>query len=339
MSEKIMKMKKVVIISLVLICVLGGYFYYDSQNKSNGDDLTLYGNVDIRYVNLAFQQAGRLEELLVEEGDSVKKGELLAKLDAKSFKNKVDVARANLLYAKAELANTIAGSRDQEIAAAYQAIKRLEAKVVLTKATLKRQTKLYNDGAVSKEKLDDAIASYKESEALLAAAKEQYSLLLEGADKDDLAIANAKVAIQKAQLESAEITLNETKLYAPVNAIVQSRILEPGAMVGTSAPILTLSVRSPLYIRTYVDEPNLGKIRMGQKVNIYTDTNSKVYHGHVGFISGTTEFTPKTVQSEELRTDLVYRVRIIVDDATLDLNQGQPVTIKINKNNALEKSK
>lgn len=339
MNEKIKKMKKKIIIILMIICVIGGYVYYDSQPLNNDSASTFYGTVDIRYVDLAFQQPGRLEELLVEEGDCVKKGELLATLDAKLFKNAVNVAMANLNYSKAQLANTLSGSRDQEIEGAYQDSKRLEAKVVLTKINLKRQTKLYKDGAVSKVKLDDAVAAYKERKAAFAAAKQHYLLLEEGADKDDLAIAHAKVDILKAQLDSSQIILNETKLYAPIDAIVQSRILEPGAMVGVDTPVLTLSVRSPMYIRAYVDEPNLGNIAMGQKVRIYSDTSSKVNKGHVGFISRTSEFTPKSVESSELRSDLMYRVRIIVDDESNGLNQGQPVTIKLEPVSFAKKNK
>lgn len=339
MNKKLKKMKKKIIIILILVCALGGYIYYDAQELNNDSALTLYGNVDIRYVNLAFQQSGRLEELLVEEGNSVKKGDLLAKLDAKPFENAVKVARANLNYSKAQLANTLSGPRDQEIEAAYQESKRMEAIVLLAKTNLKRQTKLYSDGAVSKVKLDDATEAYKEGTAAFAAAKQQYLLLEEGADKDDIAIAYANVEIVKAQLDSSQTTLDETKLYAPVDAIVQSRILEPGAMVGASAPVLTLSVRSPMYIRAYIDEPNLGNIAMGQKVKIYTDTSSKAYKGHIGFISGTAEFTPKSVETTELRTDLVYRVRIIVDGDASDLNQGQPVTIKLESLSIEKKSK
>ena len=127
--------------------------------------------------------------------------------------------------------------------------------------------------------------------------------------------------------------MDETKLFAPDNAIIQTRILEPGSIVSINVPVLSLSVRTPIYIRAYVNETLLGKISLGQKMEIYTDSRKAPYQGHIGFISGTAEFTPKTVETASLRTDLVYRLRILVDGNALGLNQGQPVTIKMTSTN------
>jgi len=320
--------KKWTLIFVLLFCI-GGYFYYTTQ-ESTGDHSTLYGNVDVRYVNLAFQHAGRLQTLFVDEGDKVKQGQLLATLDAKSYQDKMKIAKANLTLAKAQLSNILAGSRDQEIKAAYQDTQRLKATLSLAQSTLDRQEKLYKKGAVSRDILDNVKASYNETLAALLSAQQKYSLLKEGADKDDIAMAQAKVDIQQAYYDSAKTTLDETQLYAPLNATVESRVLEPGSMVGASTPILVLSIRSALYVRAYIDEIDLGKIALGDPVKIYTDSSDKAYQGHIGFIASTSEFTPKTVETPSLRTDLVYRIRIIIDGDGQGLNQGQPVTIKFN---------
>lgn len=325
-------MNKKIILLIVIIIAVSGYFYYGKQQQAQQmADPVLYGNVDIRSVNLAFRQAGRLERMWVDEGDSVLKGELLAQLDNADFINALEIAKANLNLVNAQLAKVLSGTRAQEIEAAHQDIIRLQSKLVLANSTLQRQESLRKTGAASQGTLDNAKAAFTEATAELAAAKQKYSLLKEGADKEEIAIAYAQIDIAKAQLASAQTTLNETKLYAPDNALVQTRILEPGSIVGMDAPVLSLSVRTPVYIRAYAGEPLLGKISLGQKMEIYTDSREAPYQGHIGFISGTAEFTPKTVETASLRTDLVYRLRVLVDGDDLGLNQGQPVTIKLHK--------
>ena len=321
--------KKIVLLILIIIAT-SGYFYYQKQQQiEQQGDPTLYGNVDIRSVNLAFRQTGRLEKMLVDEGDHVLKGQLLAELDNSEFINASTIAKANVNLAKAQLTQVLSGSRAQDIEAAHQDIKRLQAKLTLASSTLQRQQRLLKTGAVSQGDLDNANATYNEASAALAVAEQQFSLLKEGSDKDDIAIAYAQIDIAQAQLSVAQTTLDEAKLYAPDNAIVQTRILEPGTIVGVNAPVLSLSVRSPVYIRAYVSEPLLSKVSLGQKIKIYTDNNQSTYQGHIGFISGTAEFTPKTVETASLRTDLVYRLRILIDGDDTGLNQGQPVTIKL----------
>lgn len=323
-------MKKKIIVLLVFLCAIGGYFYYEKhQQLQQMQDPVLYGNVDIRCVNLAFRQTGRLQDMLVDEGDRVVKDQLLAELDNQPFKNALAISQANLQLVKAQLAKVLSGSRSQDIEAAYQDIQRLKATLALANTTLIRQKRLRKTGAVSQGAVDNARATYKEVTAALAAAQQKFSLLKEGADKEDIAIAYAQVDVAQQQVNSAQTTLDETRLYAPNNAWVRTRILEPGSIVGMNTPVLSLSVRMPVYIRAYVDEPLLGVLSLGQEVVVYTDSGDATYHGHVGFISGSAEFTPKTVETTSLRTDLVYRVRILVDGEAKGLNQGQPVTIKL----------
>jgi HlyD family secretion protein len=325
-------MNKKFMLLIVIISVISGYFYYNKQQQAQQmADPVLYGNVDIRTINLAFRQSGRLDKVLVDEGDSLIQGELLAQLDNASFINSLEISKANLALAKAQLAQVLSGSRSQEIEAAHQDIKKLQAKLVLANSTLQRQELLRKTGATSQGSLDNAQALSNEAIAELASAKQRFSLLKEGADKEDIAIAYAQIDIAQSQVAAAQTTLDETKLYAPNNALVQTRVLEPGSIVGMNDPVLSLSVRTPVYIRAYVNEPLLGKISLGQKVEIYTDSREGAYQGHIGFISGTAEFTPKTVETPSLRTDLVYRLRILVDGDDMGLNQGQPVTIKLQK--------
>lgn len=142
-------------------------------------------------------------------------------------------------------------------------------------------------------------------------------------------IAEADLQYAKASLDIAETALEDTILKSPSDGIVLIRISEPGTLLSAGVPVYTISLNDRMWARAYVKETDLGKMQIGTKVKIYTDSTTKVYNGHIGFISSTAEFTPKTIETASLRTDLVYRLRIVIDDADNDLKHGMPVTIKL----------
>ncbi|KGP62684.1 hemolysin secretion protein D [Legionella norrlandica] len=171
--------------------------------------------------------------------------------------------------------------------------------------TYQRRAQLVSNGAVSKALFDDAVALKDAS--------------------------HAEVSVAKANLEKAQISLNDTEIHAPTHGKILTRIQEPGAIVNTAEPVYTLAIDNPVWVRAYIDEPFLGKIYPGQAALVYTDSNpDKPYKGHIGFISPQAEFTPKIVETTQLRTDLVYRIKVIVDQPDNGLRQGMPVTVKIN---------
>ncbi|KTD61904.1 HlyD family secretion protein [Legionella spiritensis] len=173
--------------------------------------------------------------------------------------------------------------------------------------TFRRRSRLVKDGAVSKALYDDAIAQRDE--------------------------AIARTATAKARVARAEIALNDTEIHSPTNGTILTRVREPGAVVTETQPVYTLAIDSPVWVRTYVPEPDLGRIYPGQEALVFTDSNpDNPYKGHVGFISPQAEFTPKTVETTELRTDLVYRLRVVVNNPDNGLRQGMPVTVKIHLN-------
>lgn len=285
-------MKKKIVLLLLILILIGLSAYFVFRQKENTNELTLYGNIEIRQVDLSFQVSGQIEKMLKEEGDSVKKGELIAILDDKDY-------RSNLQKASAEVNKALALSRDA--ASKYE-----------------RQLPLCSDSTVSPQDCETLLNTKDKT-------KSDYEAAL-------------------AQKTFSQNQLDYTKIYAPEEGTVTVRVQEPGATVAKGQTVYTISKTKPVWIRAYVNETDLGNVKYGQKTKILTDTidpqtgSPREYQGYVGYISPVAEFTPKTVQSTDLRTTLVYRIRVYVDDIDEYLRQGMPVTIKINLVNKGENS-
>lgn len=275
-------MRKGFVLILILCSIalgIRGYFFYKSFREEK-DHITLYGNVDVRQVDLGFRVSGRVEKLYFEEGDLVRKGTLMATLEKQPYEDLVLQSKANLESIKNSLKNA--------------------------ETLLKRRQELIKDGSVSQEDLDDALTSR------------------------DVYLANLKAA--EANLGVSIKNFKDTNVYAPSDGTILTRIREPGTVVNVADPVYTLSIISPVWIRAYVAEPFLGMIYPDMLAEVHTDTKGgKVYEGRIGFVSPVAEFTPKTVETTQLRTDLVYRLRVYVDNPDWGLRQGMPVTVVLKK--------
>lgn len=299
------------------------------EHDSGHGALELYGNVDIREVELAFRQPGRLSRMTHEEGDRVQAGELLAEIDDTPYQNSRALAEAQARQAQAGLDKLHRGHRRQEIAQAEQTVRQSEAAFTLATRELQRYGPVAETGASTRQALDQARSQKDQAAAQLASAREALALSREGFRREDIAASEAGLAGAKANLAQAETALSDTRLHAPVDAVILSRIREPGSMVTPQEPVYTLSLRDPIHVRAYVSEPHLGLAVPGTPVTVQTDSSDKTYHGQIGFVSPRAEFTPKSVETTELRTDLVYRLRIVVHDADDALRQGMPVTVRM----------
>ena len=273
-----MKYIKIILVAAVIVGIveLAIYIYYRRSNSENA--LVLYGNVDIRQVDLSFRVPGKVIDLKFEEGEFVRKGDVVAILDQNPYSNEATRSLANLLSVKARYENS--------------------------QKLLENRLGVINESAVSVEDLDVSATNYESLKAEVAAAESALAI--------------------------AEDNLSYTVCYAPNDGVILTRIKEPGSVVSAGDPVYNLSILSPLWVRAYIDEPDLGKISYGMEARVYTDVKGgKVYRGKVGFISPVAEFTPKTVQTEKLRTALVYGIRVYVDDPDQVLKQGMPVTVKL----------
>jgi len=330
------------LIRLAVVAALlagGGYAYLHYwRTQSPSDEIVLYGNVDIREADLAFNVAGRIETMLVEEGDEVRKGELLATLEPALYQGEVDAADAQVAAQKAVLDRLLAGSRQDEIKRARDNVRALEAQLELAQAMLKRTRQLVTDSYAPMQKLDEDQARVSNLEAQLKASGAELSLAIEGPRAEDITAARAQLRAREAEKALAQQRLDYTKLFAKEDGVIRTRIAEPGAVVMSNSPVYTLALRDPVWVRTYISETDLGRIRPGMKAQVLTDSEpGKVHEGWVGFISPVAEFTPKTVETPELRTSLVYQLRVYVKDPDDSLRQGMPVTIRLETRQAQQK--
>lgn len=321
-------MRFVLLLAATAALALGGYAWLHPAQTDAGS-LVMYGNVDIRDVEMAFRQSGRLASLSFEEGDRVEAGDLLGELDAQPFRDAVARADAEVRLAVAELDKLRRGYRVQEVAEATQSVRQAEAALAFAEGELKRQSAVVDSGATTRHAHEQARSARDQAAAQLAAAKSAWAMRKEGYRREDIAAAEARLAGAEASLAQARTALSDTQLYAPAPAIVLTRAREPGSMVNATTPVYTLSLRNPIYVRAYVGESRLGQAVPGTRVTVHSDSTDKIYQGQIGFVSPRAEFTPKSVETTELRTDLVYRLRIVVANPDDALRQGMPVTIRV----------
>jgi HlyD family secretion protein len=299
------------------------------RNK-DPDTVILYGNVDIRQVELGFRVPGRIAKLNFEEGESVDAGTPLAQLDARTYEQDVQSAEAQAAQQAATLERLERGPRPAEIAQARAALSERRADAENAGRAFARAQQLMPQGAITRASFDDAQAAKSRAEARVAEAREALRLLEQGTRAEDIAAARANLDAARARLASSRTALADTQLLAPSDGIVLSRVREPGAIVSPNDIVYVLSLVRPVWVRAYIAEPQLGRINPGMEVSVASDTApGRTHRGRVGFVSPVAEFTPKSVETPDLRTDLVYRLRIIVDDVDPSLRQGMPVTVRV----------
>ena len=291
--------------------------------------LTLYGNVDVRQVELAFRVPGRIESIAYDEGARVPAGAELARLDPRPLKDALASAAAQIAQADAELARSRNGNRGQDIARAQALVAEQQAMVARAKADYDRRLALLPSGAISQALVTASKGDYEASLARLRAAEDAASLQRAGSRREDVAAASARRQAALAQARSARTNLADAALTAPQAGTVLTRAREPGAIVQGGETVMTLTIDRPMRVRAYIAQGALARISPGMAVLVTADGNPRTYHGTIGFISPTAEFTPKSVQTESLRADLVYRLRINVSDPDDALRQGQPVSIAV----------
>ncbi|MEJ1963324.1 MAG: efflux RND transporter periplasmic adaptor subunit [Gammaproteobacteria bacterium] len=324
--------RRLIVIVLVAVAAVGAGVYYWKSRAANDPQaaFTMWGNVDVHQVELGFRVSGRVAKLNADEGDRVAPGTVLAQLDRVPFETDVAAATAQVAMAQAQFDKATRGYRSEEIAQAAAAVRQREADIANARVTDERLKGLFPQGAVTRQQMDDADARVRESDAQLASAREQLAMVTKGSRIEDIQTQEANLAAAKANLEKARTAFEDATLLAPSGGIVSVRAREVGAIVQAGQTIYTVALTDPVWIRAYVPQPRLGRIKPGMTVKIEVDSAAgRQFDGAVGFISPEAEFTPKSVQTEQVRDDLVYRLRVVAKDPDNLFRQGMPVTVRV----------
>lgn len=325
---------KIVILAVIFISagVLGGRWFIKMKDNPSATELKIYGNIDIRDANLAFNEQERIAETFVEEGDRVKKGQVLARQQTHRLEAQIREVEAQIAAQQEVVKRFEAGTRPQEVEQARAEAAAARATVRNSMLTFERISKTSGAGATSQQALDNVRAQLDVDRAQLKVKEKALNLALEGPRKEDIAEAKNTLEALKASLSLLKIRFADMTLISPSPGIIRNRILEPGEMASPDRPVVTLALIDPKWVRAYVPEPDLGRINLGMKAKILSDSfPDQSFEGWIGFISPVAEFTPKTVETEDLRTKLVYEVRVFVHDSKDLLRLGMPVTVIVDR--------
>ncbi len=324
-------MKRLALILMVLgaTCSAAGWTSWSLGYRNHVDkQLTLYGNVDLRQVQLAFNNSERISAALVQEGDRVRHGQVLARLDTSRLQPQVAQAEAQAAAQRQIVERLHHGSRPEEIAQARANVDLAKADATKARQDLARLEALLPRKAASQSDYDTGRAALDMALARLQVNQKALDLAVMGPRAEDIAQAEAQLKASEAQVQLLRQQLADAQLIAPLDGIVRTRIMEPGEMSSPQRPVFSLAITDPKWVRAYVSEPDLGKVRSGMAASVAVDSfPDRRFDGWVGFVSPVAEFTPKAVQTDELRTSLVYEVRVFVKDPAEELRLGMPATV------------
>lgn len=312
-------MKKLILFLPLCLIYFSGCFQEKKETK-------FYGNVDVRTVSLAFRVSGRVDTLNFDEGQKLKKGDIIATIENSIFKENLNQMDAQIKLQEIQIQKLEKGYRIEEIEKAKAKLAEVKINLDRTNKDFKRAEELSKTKSISIQSYDDAKALALDLQAQYDYAKSSLELLQNGYEKEDISSAKATLESLKAQRNILQINYDDTVLYSPVDGTIITKVYEPGSIINSSQTIVEIAKSDDYWVRSYLSEKYLGLVKAGMKAVITNDSN-KTYEGVVSFISPIAEFTPKTVQTEDLRTDLVYRFRIIVKNVDDNLKQGMPVTI------------
>ncbi len=325
-----MKMKFGVAAGLLALGLLGGAFWLRVESGVP-QGIILYGNADQRQVELAFIDAERIVEVLAEEGDVVKPGQVLARLETRRLRDRMAAVEAQVMVSEAALERLKNGTRPEEIDQARAAVDQAEAEAAYAAQQYKRYSDIWQKSggtAVSLQNVDETRSRHNVAQAGLLHARKALALAEAGPRQEDIAEAEAVLLNSRRALTELRNNLMDAELKSPAASVVRRRLMEPGDMASPQRPVFSLAVITPKWIRAYLAETELGLVRPGMPAKVYTDSRpDQAIDGTVGFISPVAEFTPKTVQTTELRTSLVYEIRVYVEDPQDIIRLGMPATV------------
>ncbi|WP_317205841.1 efflux RND transporter periplasmic adaptor subunit [Janthinobacterium sp.] len=324
--------KKLLGLAAVALAAGLGLAWYLAQRPPAEAGLVLYGNVDLRQVSLAFNGSERIVRLAAREGERVRAGQVLGELDPAALTLEVAQAQAQWAVREQVLRRLRNGARPEELEQARAALRSARAEEENAGQQLRRLRGANAEAggfAVSAQDVDGAATRLRVAAAAADGARQTLALRVAGPRREELAEAQAQLDAGAAQLALLRHRLGQLVLKSPVDGVVRSRLLEPGDMASPQKPVYALAINDPKWVRAYVRESELGLLKPGMAARVSSDSHPEApVAGRLGYISSVAEFTPKTVQTEDLRTSLVYEVRVEVDDPRDQLRLGMPATVR-----------
>ena len=282
------------------------------------------GTIECTEVDIATQVAGEIVALIPQEGDNVRSGDIVARIDPADYELKRNEAGAAVAVARAQLELLLAGSRVEDIARAREQVLEAKALAELSSADLRRISAVFQNGTATQKQMDDAKAQADRTKAGLAAAEQNLTKLEKGSRAEEIRLAEAQVAQAAASLAMTEKSVADCVITSMVNGVVTTRIHEEGEFVPAGAPLVTLSRLDEVWLSVYVPETALGGVKIGQKARVKIDGHPDYFEGKVTYISPTAEFTPRNVQTPDERAKLVYRVKITLANREGIFKPGLP---------------
>jgi HlyD family secretion protein len=318
---------------LVAVLAIAAVLWWQFGRSRAPQNLVLYGNIDLRQVDLAFNDSERVAAVLVQEGDHVRAGQLLARLDTSRLEPQVAKAQAQVAAQQQALLRLQRGNRPEEIAQARANVEAAAADATNALAQYQRLQSLSERSsgrALSRQDLDAAKQAADATQARLTQNQKALALQQIGPRREDIAQAEAQLRADEADLALAQQNLANAELHAPLDTVVRARLTEPGNMSSPQQSAFTLAIIDPKWVRAYVDGTELGRIREGLCARVSVDSfPTRGFDGWVGYISPMAEFTPKNVETTQLRSSLVYEVHVFVKDPQDELRLGMPATVQV----------
>jgi len=317
--------RKIILVFIILVAAAAAVFFLVKRAPRNTDELKVSGTMEVTSVELSFKVGGRLIQRLVDEGQMVTTGQLVARLEDDELKDERSVRSADQRAAKAGLADLQAGSRREEIAQGEAALARMKADAERLAKDAVRVENLYKREVVPLKDLEAARAGRDTSAAAVREAEERLRLLRIGPRPDAVQERRARADAAGAGLSLAETRLAQSSLTSPLAGLVLAKHAEPGEMLAPGAPVVTVGKMDEIWLRAYIPESELGRVKVGQTARVSVDSwPGRVFDGRISFISPQSEFTPKNVQTEKERVKLVYRIKITLANPKMELKPGMP---------------
>jgi HlyD family secretion protein len=324
-------MNRKVLIPIVAVALLAGIAgFVTCRGAGPSDRLLVSGNIEVTQVEASFRLAGKVLERPIEEGQLIQEGQLLARLDAKDLEQTLAMRQADSKLANAALSELQAGSRKEEIETAKAILDQTTADLKRLEPDEARVRDLHIQGIVSTRDYESIRAALEAAKAKVRQAEQQYVLMQKGPRSEDLAQGQARLEQAQQALALAQTQLGYTTLTAPSSGVVLSVNVEAREYVAPGTAVATIGNLANVWLRAYVEETDLGRVKVGQKAILTTDTfPGRKYQGHVSFVASEAEFTPKSVQTKKERVKLVYRIKIDVPNPSLELKPGMPADAEI----------